>query len=113
MHEIAWFWGCREEAPDLESVKLLVDAGWFLDIPPYATRSDGMTFEKCAKALAASYGAVYDGCALGALPAGPQGPFNPQCPFAGFDHFRCRGGCNLILCLPELCTLACLDLLMV
>ncbi|KAK9902182.1 hypothetical protein WJX75_007070 [Coccomyxa subellipsoidea] len=50
----------RDEAPDLEMVKLFVDAGWFLDISPYANRSDGMTFEKCAKALPASYGAVFD-----------------------------------------------------
>jgi hypothetical protein len=45
-------------------VKLFVDAGWFLDISPYANRSDGMTFEKCAKALPASYGAVFDRRAL-------------------------------------------------
>ncbi|CAL8465970.1 g5506 [Coccomyxa elongata] len=60
----------REEAPDLESIKLFVDAGWFLDIPAYANRSDGMTFKKCAKALAASYGAVYDGSCEQTFPAG-------------------------------------------
>lgn len=60
----------REEAPGLESVKLLVDAGWFLDIPPYANRSDGMTFNKCAKTLAASFGAVYDGSCEQSFPVG-------------------------------------------
>ncbi|EIE18482.1 hypothetical protein COCSUDRAFT_60148 [Coccomyxa subellipsoidea C-169] len=50
----------RVEAPALETVKLFVDAGWFLDIPSYSNRSDGMTFEKCAKALPASYRAVFD-----------------------------------------------------
>lgn len=64
MNGVAMVCGCREEAPDLESIKLFVDAGWFLDIPPYFNRSDGMTFEKCAKAIAASYGGIYDGCAL-------------------------------------------------
>ncbi len=68
---------CRVEAPVLETVKLFVDAGWFLDIPSYSNRSDGMTFEKCAKALPASYGAVFDRCWLPPSPSlqsyGPKG----------------------------------------
>lgn len=39
---------------------MFVDAGWFLNIPVYANRSDGMTFEKCAKALIGPYNALFD-----------------------------------------------------
>ena len=51
---------CRAQAPDLANVRLFVDGGWFLDIPPYAARSDGMTFGGCARAIAELYNASFD-----------------------------------------------------
>jgi hypothetical protein len=42
---------------------MFVDAGWFLDIPPYFNRTDGMTFEKCARAVAHHYSGTFDECA--------------------------------------------------
>ena len=41
---------------------MFVDAGWFLDIAPYASRTDGFTFQKTAKALAGSLNATFDRC---------------------------------------------------
>lgn len=55
---------CREVAPNLQSYKVFVDAGWFLDIQPYANRSDGMTFQKCARAVAGQYKGIFDRCSL-------------------------------------------------
>jgi hypothetical protein len=54
---------CRQQAPALANYRLFVDAGWFLDIPPYVNRSDGMTFRGCAIALADVFNATFDRCA--------------------------------------------------
>lgn len=51
---------CRAQAPDLATVRLFVDGGWFLDMPPYANRSDGMTFSGCAHAIADLYNGTFD-----------------------------------------------------
>ncbi len=39
---------------------MFVDAGWFLDIVPYASRKDGFTFQKTARALAGPLNATFD-----------------------------------------------------
>ncbi len=47
--------------PRLTTYRAFIDAGWFLDVPPYtALRSDGFSFQKCAKALLSSYRAQFD-----------------------------------------------------
>lgn len=51
---------CRQRALQLESYKVFVDAGWFLDIAPYASRKDGFTFQKTARALAGPLNASFD-----------------------------------------------------
>lgn len=37
-----------------------MDAGWFMDIAPYASRKDGFTFQKAARALAGPLNATFD-----------------------------------------------------
>jgi hypothetical protein len=54
------FGGRRAASLALESYKVFVDAGWFLDIPPYVNRSDGMTFAICAHAVAELYNGTFD-----------------------------------------------------
>jgi hypothetical protein len=51
---------CRAKAPDLEEYKAFIDAGWFLDIAPYASRTDGFTFQAAARALAGTFNASFD-----------------------------------------------------
>lgn len=53
---------CRARAPELEEYKAFIDAGWFLDIAPYASRSDGFTFQTAARALAGIFNASFDRC---------------------------------------------------
>lgn len=50
--------------PLLTVFKAFIDAGWFLDVPPYTSlRSDAFSFQKCAKGLLRNWRAQFDGCA--------------------------------------------------
>ena len=51
---------CRQQAENLTRFSLFVDAGWFLDMQPYANRSDGMTFHGCARAIADVFHGTFD-----------------------------------------------------
>lgn len=47
--------------PRLTKFQAFVDAGWFLDVPPYTSmRSDDFSFQKCAKGLFYSWRAQFD-----------------------------------------------------
>ena len=41
-------------------MKVLVDAGWFLDIPSYSNDSSAFTFAKCARSLQSMFNATFD-----------------------------------------------------
>lgn len=50
---------CRKVARSLKSYKVLVDSGWFLDIPNFSG-SGGFTFQNAAKNLKKYWNASYD-----------------------------------------------------
>ncbi|KAK9839253.1 hypothetical protein WJX81_004396 [Elliptochloris bilobata] len=83
LHNADWLYDMLQpRMPRLTSFKVFIDAGWFLDVPPYTSlRSDGFSFQKCAKGLLHNWHAQFDRTCVEAY-----GLESWRCFFAQYAH---------------------------